>query len=197
MNLKGYRTVFITITLIGVLLFASPTIALLVKAPVGEQFSILYMLGPNHTFDNIPFNIKAGVIYSVYIGVTNHMGFSNYYTCSVKMASQNDSLPDPIFGTPSSLGTLYEYKTFLADGNTWEAPLAFEVNNIAFANGGSTISDMSINGVDFPISKTSVWDANRTGYYYYLIVELSLYNSTLNGINYDRRFVTLDLNMTQ
>ena len=54
MQLKNARIIFITIGLIGVLLFASPTIALLVKPPAGEEFSELYILGPNHTFANIP-----------------------------------------------------------------------------------------------------------------------------------------------
>lgn len=197
MQLKDYRNLFIAITLIGILLFASPTIALLVKPPVGEQFSVIYMLGQNHSFDNLPFNVKAGVIYSVYLGVTNYVGSSNYYTCSVKLSSQNDRLPDPTLGTPSSLPTLYEYKTFLMNGQTWETPLTFEVNNITFDNGALTISDITINGLDLQINKTSVWDSSRTGYYYNLLVELSIYNSTLNSLNYNGRFVTLNLNATQ
>jgi uncharacterized membrane protein len=195
--ISRHRTLFITAALIGILILTSPIIDLFIKAPVGEQFSVIYLLGPNRTFDNIPFNIKTGVIYSVYLGVTNYVGFSNYYTCSVKIASKNDSLPDPTLGTPSSLPTLYEYKTFLENGKTWEAPLTFEVNSIIFANGVSTLSDISINGLDYTFNKTSIWDSSQTGYYYSLFVELSLYNSTLNSLNYNSRFVTLNLNMTQ
>ena len=197
MQLKNYRILFISITLIGVLLFASPTIALLISAPTGEHFSVIYMLGQDHTLGNLPFNVKAGVIYSVYLGVTNYMGSSNYYMCSVKIASQNDPLPDPILGKPSSLPTLYQYKTFLANGGTWEVPLTFEVNNINFANGASTLSDISINGLDYSVNKASVFDSSRNGYYYNLFVELLLYNSTLNSLIYNSRFVTLNLNVTQ
>jgi hypothetical protein len=179
------------------LLFVSPTIALFVKAPAGEQFSVIYVLGQNHTFDNIPFNIKAGQTYLVYLGVTNHMSFSNYYTCSVKFASQGDHLPDPILGTQSSLPVLYEYKTFLDKEETWEVPLTFEVNNVTFANGVSTVSEITINGVDFQISKTSSLDTSTLGYGYNLIVELSRYNSAINNIIYDGRFVTLNLNIVQ
>ncbi len=63
--------------------------------------------------------------------------------------------------------------------------------------GHSTISDITINGLDLQINKTSVWDSSRTGYYYNLLVELSIYNSTLNSLNYNGRFVTLNLNATQ
>ena len=197
MQLKNYQILFISITLIGVLLFASPTIALLISAPTGEPFSVIYLLGPNHTFDNLPFNVKAGVVYSVYLGVTNYMGSSNYYTCSVKIASQNDPLPDQTLGTASPLIALYQYKTFLANGGTWEVPLTFEINSVSFANGASTISDISINGLDYAVVKTSVYDSSRSGYYYNLFVELSLYNSTLNSLIYNGRFVTLNLNVTQ
>jgi uncharacterized membrane protein len=195
--ISRHQTLFITAALIGILILASPTIALFIKAPVGQQFSVIYLLGPNRTFDNVPFNIKTGVIYSVYLGVTNYMESSNYYACSVKIASQNDGLPDSTLGTPSSLPTLYEYKTFLTNGKTWEAPLTFEVNSITFENGASTISDISINGLDYSVNKVSVWDSSRTGYYYILIVELSLYNSNLNRLIYNNRFVDLNLNITQ
>ena len=137
------------------------------------------------------------MVYSVYLGVTNYMGSSNYYTCSVKIASQNDPLPDQTLGTASPLIALYQYKTFLANGGTWEVPLTFEINSVSFANGASTISDISINGLDYAVVKTSVYDSSRSGYYYNLFVELSLYNSTLNSLIYNGRFVTLNLNVTQ
>ncbi len=197
MQLKDYKILFVTTVLIGVIILASPTIAIFIKTPVGEQFSSIYMLGQNHTFDNLPFNVKSGVVYSVYLGVTNYLESSNYYTCSVKLASQNDRLPDPILGTPSSLPTLYQYKTFLANGGTWEVPLTFEINNITFSNETSTLSDISINGLDYAVNEISVFDSSRAGYYYNLFIELSLYNSTLNSLNYDGRFVTLNLNVIQ
>ena len=197
MQLKDYRILFLSITLIGILLFASPTIALFISAPVSEQFSVIYMLDHNHTFSNLPLNVKAGVIYSVYLGVSNYMGSSNYYTCSVKLASQNDHLPDPFHGTPSSLPELYQYKTFLANEGTWEVPLTFEIKNVNFANGASTISDISINGLEYSVNKATVYDSSRNGYYYNLFVELSIYNSTLNNLIYNSRFVTLNLNLTQ
>jgi uncharacterized membrane protein len=189
--------VFITVGLIGVLFFASPAATLFAKAPVGQQFSVIYILGPNHTFDNIPFNIKAGVTYSVFLGVTSQMGFSNYYTCSVKLGSQNDSLPDSTLGTPSSLPTLYEYKTFLMDGATWEAPLTFQVNRLAFNNGTSQLSGITIDGIEFPVNETSAWSSDKKGYYYNLFAELWIFNSTLGISQYHDRFVDLILNMTQ
>jgi uncharacterized membrane protein len=189
--------VLITIGLIGVLLFASPTISLLVKPPAGQEFSEIYILGPNHTFDNIPFNIKADVNYSVYLGVVNHMGTSCYYTSFVKIGNETKPLPDATLGTPSSLPPLYEFNTVLSDGGTWEVPLTFQVNELSFTDGASQLSSITINGAEFPVNQTSAWNSANAGYYYYLFVELWIFNSTLGTSQYNNRFVSLVLNMTQ
>jgi hypothetical protein len=196
-QLKNIRIIFITIGLIGVLLFSSPTISLLVKSPAGEEFSELYILGPSHTFENIPFNIEANVTYSVYLGVVNHLGSSCYYTCFVKIANETESLPNATLGTPSSLPPLYEFNTLLSDGGTWEVPLTFQVNELTFTDETSQLSSITVNGIEFPVNQPSAWDSNNAGYYYNLLVELWIFNSTLGTSQYNNRFVDLFLNMTQ
>ena len=179
------------------MLFASPTISLLVKPPAGQEFSEIYILGSNQTFDNIPFNIEADVNYSVYLGVVNQMGSSCYYKALVKLANDSASLPSATLGTPSSLPALYEFNTLLSDGETWEVPLTFQVNELSFTDGASQLSGVTINGVDFPVDQTSAWSSSNPGYYYYLFVELWIFNSTLGASQYNNRFVSLVLNMTQ
>ena len=178
-------------------MFASPTISLLVKPPAGQEFSELYILGPNYTFENIPFNIKADVTYSVYLGVVNHMGSSCYCTSFVKIANDTGFLPNATLGAPSPLPALYEYKSFISDGGTWEAPLTFRVNELTFTDGTSQLSSITINGLEFPVNQTSAWDSTKAGYYYNLFVELWIFNSTLGISQYHNRFVDLALNMTQ
>ena|ERR1035437_1104261 len=197
MQLNNYRIIFITIGLIGVLLFASPTINSLVKPPASQEFSELYILGPNHTFTNIPFNIKANVHYSVYLGVINHLESSCYYTFFVKLANDTQSLPDATLGIPSSLPALYEYKSFISDGATWEVPLTFQVNQLTFHDNTSQLVGIVINGIEFPVKQTSVWNADKTGYYYNLFVELWIFNSKSGTSQYHNRFVSLLLNVTQ
>lgn len=197
MQIENTRIIFITIGLIGVLLFASPTIGLLVKPPASQEFSELYILGPNHTFDKIPFNIKANVTYSVYLGVINHMGSYCYYTSFVKLANETQSLPNATLGTPSTLPALYEYKSFISDGATWEAPLTFQVNQLIFHDNASQLAGIIINGIEFPVKQTSVWNADKTGYYYNLFVELWIFNSISETSQYHNRFVSLFLNMTR
>ena len=179
------------------MLFASPSISLLVKPPAEQEFTELYALGPNHMLSNIPFNIVAGVNYSVYLGIVNQMGSTCYYTALVKMASTSSYLPNGTLAAPSILPPLYEFNTVLADGKTWETPLVFQVNQQTFTNGVSQLSSIIINGVKFPIDQTSTWNSSNSGYYYYLFVELWFFNPTLEASQYNNRFVSLVLNMTQ
>lgn len=198
MQLDNYRIIFIAVGLIGILLFASPTIALLIKPPPSEQhFSELYILGPNHVLKDIPFNIKAGVTYSVYLGVVNQMGSTNYYTSYVKLGNDTQLLPNSTTTTPSLIPALYEYKSFIKDGATWEDPLTFQVNQLSFHNNISQLDGITINGIEFPVKQTSIWNPDKAGYYYTLFVELWIFNSTLGTSQYHNRFVSLNLNMTQ
>ena len=197
MQINDYRALFISIALIGILLFASPTIALLVQPPVNQEFSSLYMLGPNHTFDGIPSNIKVGTANLVYLGIINHMGSSEYYTCSLKLGNNSAPLPNATLGLPSSLQTIFVYKSVIKDTATFEIPLTFQVDQLTITNNMSFLSSITINGVTYPINLTSAWDANGNGYLYNLIVELSIYNSKTGTTQYNNRYLSLILNITE
>jgi len=92
---------------------------------------------------------------------------------------------------------LFEYKTFIEDGATWEVPLTFRVNELSFANGVSHLSGIIVNGIDIPISEMSAWNNDKTGFYYNLVVELWIFNSSLGISQFHNRFVSIPLNMTQ
>jgi uncharacterized membrane protein len=196
-QLDSYRKIFTSVGLIGIMLFASPTIVALIVPPSGQQFSELYILGPSQTLDNIPTNVVSGVRYLVYLGVGNELGHSQYYKLYVKVGSQNDSIPNLEFRQPSNLPPLYEYNLFLQDGEKWQEPLTFEVQHITLINGISSIDKMIFNGIEYSIDKSSSWNTNKTGFYYSLIFELWIYNSALGVLQYHDRFVSLELNMTR
>jgi hypothetical protein len=98
------------------------------------------------------------VNYSVSLGVVNHLGSSCYYTSFVKIANDTASLPNATLGANSNLPRLYEYNSFLSDGGTWEAPLTFRVNELTFTDATSQLSDITINGVEYPVNLTTAWD---------------------------------------
>jgi hypothetical protein len=186
---------FIAIGLIGILLFSLPAMNLIVKSPKGETFSELYILGPNHTFDDIPFNIRAGQTYLLYLGVSNHMGSVGYYTLFVKMSGSNDQLPNKTLGTPSISSPLYGYNCIIDNNQTWEAKLTFKVESMTFENGICYIPNVTINGIDYKVNEQSVWNSNKTGYYYTLFTELWRFNSTTSTGTYQNLSNHLILSM--
>lgn len=194
MQLNSYRIIFVTIGLIGILLFASPTIGLLINLPSGEQFSELYLLGSNYMMESYPLNIKTDMTYSFYLGVGNHEGSSSYYTCYVKLA--NTTVDFPKLDKSSMLPVLYEYKMFIVNEKRMETPLVFKVNDISFSYGVCELKSITINGKESIINKMVYWDSNRTGFYYDLFVELWLFNKTSGMTQFNNRFVYLILNMT-
>jgi uncharacterized membrane protein len=195
MKLNDYKLIFIAIGLIGVLLIASPALADLLHFPSGEQFSELYLLGPNQMAANIPFNIAAGQNYSVYLGVGNHLGASAYYVCYVKLRNQTDPSPNDITQTASSLAPLYEYRTFVQNGVNWTVPLTFSLSGVSISNNQSMLGSITINNAQFDIGKIAQLDQKNNGYYYQLFIELWAFNPS-DTLQYQNRYVYFWMNVT-
>jgi hypothetical protein len=193
---EDYKVAFATLGLVGILLFASPTLGLVLHLPGGEKFSELWVLGPRHMAEGYPFNVKANDSYTVYVGVGNHMGSSSYYVVYVKFRNQSEPLPNATAGTPSPLPPLYEYRIFLQDGKTWDAPLIFSFSNVSFSENRSFVGSLMMNGVIFNVDKSASWDVEDKGYYYQIFVELWIYSVESKGFEFHNRFVGLWLNMT-
>jgi len=196
MRLESYKLVFAVVGLIGVLLIATPAIADAIRLPAGEQFSELYLLGPNQMMENYPSNIAVNQNYSVYVGVGNQLGSSAYYILYVKLGNETDPLPNADLGTPSTLPPSYEYRFSIQNGMNWESLLTFSVTNASISGENSQINTMQINNVAINIDKSATWDSNSTTFTYKLLFELWIYNAQMNSIVYDNRFADLNLNLT-
>jgi uncharacterized membrane protein len=196
LKLEDYKVIFASAGLIGILLFASPTLSLVLHLPGGERFSELWILGPGRMAEDYPFNVKADENYMIYVGVGNHMGSSAYYVVHVKFRNQSEPLPNATAGTPSPLQTLYEYRVIVQDGGTWEAPLTFSFSNVSFFEDKSLVKYLTINGISYSIDKSALWDSENKGYFYQLFIELWIYNAEFRDFEFHNRFVGLWLNMT-
>jgi hypothetical protein len=197
MKLEEYKLVFAAVGLIGIILLATPALGAIISLPNGEQFSEIYVLGPEHLAQNYPSNIAVGQNYSVYVGVGNHLGASAYYVLYAKFQNVTDLLPNATTETPSPALPLYEYRFSVPDGTSWESPLTFSVSNATISPNQSLVKTVMINGFKFNVNSQVVWDLNSTTFSYRLVFELWLYNTTSNSVQFNNRFVNLQLNLTE
>jgi hypothetical protein len=185
-----------SVGLIGVMVFAVPSILAFVRLPGGERFSELYVLGPGHMAEDYPFNVRENESYLVYVGVGNDMGSSTYYVLYVKFRNETEPLPNATADVPSVLAPLYEYRLCLEDGRSGEVLLTFMFSNVSFSGGKSAVGNLTVNGVASGVDKFVSWNAGDSGYYYQLFVELWIFDRASNGFSFHNRFVSLWLNMT-
>lgn len=178
------------------LIILSPTLAVVITFPAGERFSELWVLGSGHMAEDYPFNVRVDESHLVYVGVCNHMGSSAYYLVCVKFRNQSEALPNATAGMPSPLAPLFEYRVFLRDGGTWEAPLTFSFSEVSFFNNQSLVESLVIDDVAFSVGKSVLWDGENNGYYYQLFMELWIYNAESDAFEFHNRFVGIWLNMT-
>jgi hypothetical protein len=196
MNLEEYRTLFLVVTLVLVLVAVSPVLSVVVPFGGGsESFSELWLLGPNHMAEGYPSNVSDGEEYSVFVGVGNHMGCSEYYRVYVKIGTGSEVLPDIDGGVPSSLSSLYEYRFFVADGGVWESAVSFGFEDVVVEGDVLSVGEVVVDGVSFPVDVSAVWDAEKEGYFFVLFFELWRYDGEYNSFRFDDRFVGLWLNL--
>lgn len=194
LTLSDYKTIFVAVGAIGILLLASPALGPILHFSMGEKFSELQLLGSGHMAENYPSNIRANESYLVYVGVNNHMRSSAYYVVYVKFRNQSEELPNAT--VPSPLPPLYEYRTFLQNDETWEAPLNFSVLDVSFLENRTHVGFLRINDVVLNVDKSTLWNTNLMGCYFQLFIELWIYDSEANAVQFHNRFVDRWLNMT-
>lgn len=195
MDLKGYKIIFITVGLIGVLVISSFLFVGVVRLPNNDQFSQLFLLGSKREFGGYPYNVTVNQNYPIYLEVQNHMSSPMDYVLYVKFANSSDPLPNPTAETPSPLEPLYECQFALESGGTWENPLEFSFSGATSEN-QCVVQRISINGFSYTVDKPAQWNINGSTYDYRLLFELWAYNSQSNSMQYNNRFVYLQLNFT-
>jgi uncharacterized membrane protein len=197
MKLSEYKLIFAAAGLIAILLFASPTLALFIKLPQGEAFSELFLLGPAQKAEDYPYNIVNDQTYSVFAGVTNHLGTSAYYILHIKLANRIDPLPNDKSATPSTLPSLYECRFQIQNEQTWQNLISFKISNAHQSGISATIGTLTINNVPYTVNKQTTYNSTESTLPYRLIFELWLFNPQSGSAHFNSRFVSLQLNYTQ
>jgi len=197
MDLGEHRVLFVAVTGILALLVASPVLSRLLVLPRTEFFTELWILGPNHTTEDYPFNISSNHDYSVFLGIGNHLGHCAYYVVEVKFRNQTQSAPNSFNRTPSSLPALYNITAFVADEGVWEMPLTFSLDYeynetlLQYEFHSLTVNDVELNMKNYTVAL----DGNNNGFFGNLFFELWVYSETVGNFQYHERFLNLLLNM--
>jgi len=196
MSFEDFKLLYV-LSCIGLgLIILSPTLAVVMTFPAGERFSEFWILGPGHMAEDYPFDVRVDESFLVYVGVGNHVGSSAYYVVYVKLRNQTEHLPNATAGTASPLPPLYEYRVFLEEGKSWEAPLTFSFSGVSFFENRSLVESFMVNDVVFSVDKLASWDGENNGFYYQVFIELWIYNGESDAFEFHNRFVSLWLNMT-
>ena len=197
MKLGDYKLIFIAVALVVILLIASYAIVRVIQAPGGEAFSELYLLGPEQMAQNYPFNIAINQNYSVYVDVGNHLGSTANYVLYVKLANATDQLPNTTLKTPSPLTPLYTYQFSLQNDALWQQLLNFKVTHAQTTPTNAQINTLQINDQTININKPTTYNTTTTKYTYQLFFELWLYNQQTRTVEFNDRYVNLQLNLTK
>jgi len=193
MNIDEYQTLFLAATLAFILIAATPTISMVISIPKTEEpFSEIWVLGPNHTVEDLPYNITIGEQKLLYIGVGNHLGFSAYYTVYLKLRNQTQPLPEPKNATPSSLLPLYEFRFFLNNDANWEMLVNFAIQDASIRDDNLVLEQIFINNVVFEVEYATTRSSKLLFQFFF---ELWLYNATSGKFQYHNRFASVWLKL--
>lgn len=202
MSVREYGLLYWTVVGVLALLVASPFLSRVLVYPRTEFFTELWVLDANHRAEDYPFNITRNQNYTVYLAVSNRLGYCAYYVVQVKFRNLTQPAPTS-FGpiesrSPSNLTSLFNITAFVADEQVWELPITFSfdygynetLSRIEFY--GLRFNNVWLNMTDYAISL----DHEKSGFRGFLFFELWLYNAGLHDFQYHGRFVGLWFNMT-
>jgi hypothetical protein len=201
-DVEQYRVLFLVVTSVVALFAASPVLSRVLVYPRTEFFTELWLLGPGGKAEGYPYNVSSGAEYTVYLGVSNRLGYLAYYQILVKF--RNESQPGPTsFGpegtrVPSNVSSLFNLSVFVGDLQVWEQPITFSFNytynpvikRVDF--GSLTFNHIGLNMT----GKSIAWNASKAEFVGILFFETWLYRNETLGFTYHERFVSLRLNMT-
>jgi uncharacterized membrane protein len=177
------------------LLFLAPALATTFPPSGKEEFSELWVLGPNHMIERYPSAVVPGENYHVFLGASNHMGNLEYYLIKVKLRNQSEPIPNKSAETPSALPAIHEYRLILLDNSTWESDVTFSFANIHIEQNFVKISTISIDGHPLNVDKTARIDEDNGRFYFEIFFELWIYNSTSSTFQYHNRFVGFQISI--
>ena len=172
--------------LVGIcFVFAVVFLAFLPSFSGGEEFSELWVLGPNRTVEEYPEAIMVGESHTLHLVITSHVPSGGEYLVNVKLRNQTDPAPNSDRKEPSSLKPIHEYQMVLAEAEQKEVGIVFSFSNIAFGDEICKISRILFDGSSFSVDKELRWDEDNEGFYCQLFFELWIFDEDLSDYKFD------------
>lgn len=197
LNLLQFKALLIIVTAVIALIVVSPALQQIQVFPQTEFFTELSLTGPEHKAENYPYTIIMNNNYRVFLDITNHLGSCAYYQVQIKFRNETQSAPNSYNRTYSTLPSLYNVTAFVANKESWQLPITFSFN-YSFKNVSSiAFNSIKFNGVNMNLAGLSSNRNSTMGVFYgNLIIELWIYNGTMNTFQYHERYLSLLMNMT-
>ncbi len=201
MDLQKYKVVLVTIILIVALFVSSSALEMILAYPSAQSasFTELWLLGPEHKAENYPYDITLNENYSVYLGIADQLGYYAYYQVEVKFCNLTQQAPNTLNDSSSSQPSLYNMSLCVPNDQSLEIPITFSFNYTYDPFSAQiNFNQLTFNGLPLDLEGYSTtWNSQRSAFYGILFFELWIYNSTTGTFQYNDRYVSIQLNMTE
>jgi len=181
-NLDDYRTLFVAVSLVLILVSTVPVISVVMPRNA-EPFFALGVLGENmmaeqYYPDDDP-NIRNGSLVRWHVGVYNHMGSIQYVAVRVKLL--NSTLPSPNSSScvPSIVPAFFEFRRVLVKNETWWFPFYWSISETDHQGDVITITEFIVNNVTLKPDARAV-----SGFNFRIVLELWVYNEATGNFEF-------------
>ncbi len=195
-NFKEFKALYAIFCSVLLIIALSPAVFSLLSLPEGECFTELWLLEKDHMAEDFPFILREGETHHVSVSISNHMRSSVYYALFFWLLNRSSAISGPNHYDGAFESTVYEYRTILAHDETWEEHIEFSFSNVTVDEGSMHVGGISINGAIFPISRSTDWDPDGQGFYFQLLMDLWVLNTTSTEFVSHNRSVWIWLNIT-
>jgi hypothetical protein len=195
-NFKEFKALYASFCSVLLIIAISPAVFSLLSLPEGECFTELWLLEEGHMAENFPFIVREGETHHVSVSISNHMRSSVYYTLYVWLLNRTSAISGSNHHDDAFENPLYEYRIILVHDETWERYIEFSLSNVTVNEGSMHVGGISINGSILPVSCSTDWDSEDQGFYYQLLMNLWVLNTTSTEFVSHNRSVWIWLNIT-
>jgi hypothetical protein len=179
---NDYRTLFVTVSLVFILISTVPIISRVMPVNT-ESFFVMRVLGENmmleQYYPNDNPNIQVGSLVRWHVGVYNYMGSVQYVAVRVKLLNSTLSSPDSDGCVPSGVPAFFEFRHVLVNNETWIFPFYWNISETDYQGNVIIINEIVVNDVALRLDASAVSGSN-----FRMVFELWVYNDAMHDFEF-------------